>query len=83
MGMSKIIKVIVSLALVVFLALAATKTEAKLMPPQWLKYEPIKIGDHSFGCDKEKHPKSCKPEQANPYHRGCHPSQRCRLDQTK
>ncbi|KAF8053212.1 hypothetical protein N665_1449s0015 [Sinapis alba] len=72
MGMSKSIKFIFSLALVVFLALAATKIEAR-----YIDYRALHNGDPSFGCSKI-HPIFCKKQQANPYTRGCEPGQRCR-----
>ena len=64
--MSKSIKVILSLALVVFLALAATKVEAT----RYITYPAIDRGDHAVHCDKA-HPNTCKKKQANPYRRGC------------
>ncbi|VYS49669.1 unnamed protein product [Arabidopsis thaliana] len=73
MGMSKSIKVILSLALVVFLALAGTKVEAT----RYITYPAIDRGDHAVHCDKA-HPNTCKKKQANPYQRGCEKINRCR-----
>ncbi|VYS49668.1 unnamed protein product [Arabidopsis thaliana] len=67
MGMSNSIKVILSLALVVFLALAGTKVEASV---RYITYPAIDRGDHAVHCDKA-HPNTCKKKQANPYRRGC------------
>ncbi|EOA34830.1 hypothetical protein CARUB_v10022412mg [Capsella rubella] len=75
MGMSKSVKFILSLVLVVFLALAATKTEAS----KFIDYGDLKRGDHSRNCDRAR-PESCQKEQVNPYRRGCEKSQRCRSD---
>ncbi|XP_019083636.1 PREDICTED: protein RALF-like 9 [Camelina sativa] len=72
MGMSKSVKVILSLALVVFLALAATTTEAK-----YIDYGDMNRGDHARNCDKAR-PESCKKVEANPYKRGCELATRCR-----
>ncbi|CAH8315815.1 unnamed protein product [Eruca vesicaria subsp. sativa] len=72
MGMSKIIKVIVSLALVVFLALAATKIEAEAVD-----YD-VLIHGNTKACDTNKHPHGCPMEKVNRYRIGCHPSQHCR-----
>ena len=72
MGMSKSIKVIFSLTLVVFLALAATKLEAR-----YIDYHALRGGDHEFGCSK-LHPNFCKKQETNPYTRGCEPGERCR-----
>ncbi|KAH0857526.1 LOW QUALITY PROTEIN: hypothetical protein HID58_085787 [Brassica napus] len=69
-----IIKVIFSLALIVFLALAATKIDAR-----YIDYHSLRGGDHGFGCSK-LHPIFCKKEEANPYTRGCEPGQHCRDD---
>ncbi|CAH8256235.1 unnamed protein product [Arabidopsis lyrata] len=66
MGMSKSIKVILSLALVVFLALATTKVEAT----RYISYPSINTGDHAPHCDKA-HPHTCWKKEANPYRRGC------------
>ncbi|KAF3537888.1 hypothetical protein F2Q69_00018797 [Brassica cretica] len=71
--MSKSIKVIVSLAFVVFLAFAATKIEAA----RTIDYHVIEKGDHAFGCDR-LHPQSCKKQAASHYHKGCEESQHCR-----
>ena len=73
--MSKSIKVILSLALVVFLALAATKVEAT----RYITYPAIDRGDHAVHCDKA-HPNTCKKQVANPYRRGCGTIERCRRD---
>ncbi|KAL0718802.1 hypothetical protein Bca4012_068125 [Brassica carinata] len=70
MGMSKNVKVIVSLVLVVFLALEATNIEAR-----YIDYHAMH-GDHSLACDKAK-PWTCKKQEANPYHRGCEKAERC------
>ncbi|XP_018455390.1 protein RALF-like 9 [Raphanus sativus] len=72
MGMAKTIKVIFSLAFVVFLAFAATNIEAR-----YISYFGLHKGDPEFGCSK-LHPQFCKKVQANPYRRGCEASQRCR-----
>ncbi|CAL9237901.1 unnamed protein product [Arabidopsis halleri] len=72
MGMSKSVKVILSLVLVVFLALAATKTEAKV-----INYRDLYRGDHSRNCDRAN-PASCKKQEANPYRRGCETTLHCR-----
>ncbi|KAJ6900983.1 hypothetical protein NC652_026930 [Populus alba x Populus x berolinensis] len=34
-------------------------------------------GDGSILCDPEKDPR-CKPQEANPWHRGCNPFDGCR-----
>ncbi|CAH8256233.1 unnamed protein product [Arabidopsis lyrata] len=73
MGMSKSIKVILSLALVVFLALASIKVEAT----RYITYPSINHGDHATHCDKA-HPNTCKKKEANPYKRGCEILERCR-----
>lgn len=53
-------------------------SEAFVETDQYIKYDPIKRGDRDPGCSK-KHPKECGPPiPANPYQRGCEPSQRCR-----
>ncbi|KAG2279756.1 hypothetical protein Bca4012_047849 [Brassica carinata] len=72
MGMSKSIKVIVSLALVVFLAFAATKIEAA----RTIDY-PTLNKDHGLACDK-LHPKICKKQEINHYQKGCEESEHCR-----
>lgn len=71
MGMSKSVKVILSLVLVVFLALATTKIEARV-----INYRDLRK-DHSKECDRAN-PDSCKKQVANPYTRGCSASTRCR-----
>ena len=73
MGMSKSIKVIVSLAFLVFLALAATKIEAA----RHIEYPPIRSGDAAHGCDVH-HSKKCEKREANHYHRGCESNEHCR-----
>ncbi|VVA93808.1 unnamed protein product [Arabis nemorensis] len=73
MGMSKSLKVILSLALIVFMALAATKVEAG----RYINYRDLDGGDHARMCDK-RFPETCKKHQANPYHRGCENIERCR-----
>ncbi|XP_018464858.1 protein RALF-like 9 [Raphanus sativus] len=77
MGISKTIKVIFSMALVVFLALAATKIEAR-----YIDYGALHHGDPSFGCSK-LHPQFCKKQEANPYARGCETIERCDRGQKK
>ncbi|CAH2047899.1 unnamed protein product [Thlaspi arvense] len=72
MGMSKSVKVILSLFLVVFLAFAATNIEARA-----INYRDLNNGDHSSGCDKAN-PATCKKRPVNPYNRGCEESHRCR-----
>ncbi|CAN8245113.1 unnamed protein product [Cochlearia groenlandica] len=72
MGMSKTLKTIVSLALLMFLAFAATNVEAKV-----IDYRDLYRGDHSKMCDKA-HPETCKKEVANPYRKGCELIKRCR-----
>ncbi|CAN7111469.1 protein RALF-like 15 [Brassica rapa] len=72
MRMSKNVKVLVSLVLVVFLALAATNIEAR-----YIDYRDLNSGDHSLACDKAK-PSTCKKQEANHYHRGCETVERCR-----
>ncbi|KAL0728138.1 hypothetical protein Bca4012_024231 [Brassica carinata] len=72
MGMSKSMKVIVSLALVVFLALEATNIEAV----RDIDYNAIKQGDHDLSCAER--PSSCKRVEVNRYHEGCENSKHCR-----
>ncbi|ESQ29280.1 hypothetical protein EUTSA_v10024096mg [Eutrema salsugineum] len=72
MKMSKSLKVILSLVFIVFLALAATKIEARA-----INYRDLIRGDHGMPCDKAK-PGSCTKQPANPYKRGCEESQHCR-----
>ncbi|KAL1191678.1 Protein RALF-like 9 [Cardamine amara subsp. amara] len=72
MGMSKSVKVILSLALAVFLALAANKIEAT----KYIDYGPIKSGNHGIMCDRTR-PETCKLPEANPYTRGCEDINRC------
>lgn len=72
MGMAKTIKIIFSLAFVVFLAFAATNVEAT----RYIGYDALRHGDHEFGCSK-LHPQFCKKVQANPYRRGCEAIERC------
>ena len=72
MGMSKSIRVIFSLVIVVFLALSATKIEAR-----YIDYGALHNGDPSFGCS-ELHPQFCKKDEANHYSRGCEPGEHCR-----
>ena len=69
--MSKSVKMIFSLVLVVFLALAATNVEAR-----YINYRDLG-SDHSLNCDKA-HPITCKKQEANPYQRGCERGERCR-----
>ncbi|ESQ29279.1 hypothetical protein EUTSA_v10024053mg [Eutrema salsugineum] len=73
MRMSKSLKVILSFVFVVFLALAAIKTEART-----LNYRDLIRGDHDRLCDKAK-PGSCTKQPVNPYRRGCEGSQHCRV----
>ncbi|KFK40691.1 hypothetical protein AALP_AA2G028900 [Arabis alpina] len=73
MAMSKNLKMILSLALIVFMALAATKTEAI----RYIHYGDLNFGDHSLRCDK-RFPQTCKKHEANPYQRGCETIERCR-----
>ena len=72
MRMSKNVKVFVSLVLVVFLALAATNTEAR-----YINYRDLSNGDHALACDKAK-PWTCKEQEVNHYHRGCETDEHCR-----
>ncbi|CAH8352580.1 unnamed protein product [Eruca vesicaria subsp. sativa] len=72
MGMSTSVKVIVSILLAVFLALAATSTEAR-----FINYRDLSRGDHALACNKAK-PGTCKKQEVNPYHRGCESAERCR-----
>ncbi|CAA7029743.1 unnamed protein product [Microthlaspi erraticum] len=72
MGMSKNLKVVLSLVFLVFFALAATKLEARA-----IDYRDLYRGDHARACDKA-HPETCKKQQANPYTRGCEKTNRCR-----
>ena len=72
MRMSTNVKVLVSLVLVVFLALAATNIEAR-----YINYRDLGSGDHSLACDKAN-PSTCKKQEVNPYHRGCETAERCR-----
>ena len=81
--MSKSIKVIVSLAFVVFLALAATKMEAtrtiSIEATRSISYGAIYSGDHAIGCDVH-HPQNCQRKEANHYHEGCQNNQHCRTN---
>ncbi|CAN7037738.1 hypothetical protein BRARA_B00540 [Brassica rapa] len=72
MGMSKSIKVIVSLAFVVFLAFAATKIEAA----RTIDYAALDK-DHALACDK-LNPKTCKKQEMSHYSKGCEQSEHCR-----
>ncbi|XP_019085786.1 PREDICTED: protein RALF-like 9 [Camelina sativa] len=74
MGMSKSVMVIVSLVLVVFLALAATKTEASVK--KYIDYGAFT--NDEINCDKA-HKANCKKKEVkNPYTRGCYKTHRCR-----
>ncbi|KAL1200072.1 Protein RALF-like 9 [Cardamine amara subsp. amara] len=70
MGMSKSVKVILSLALVVFLALSATKVEAR-----YIGYGGMHA-NHGIMCDRTR-PATCKQPEVNPYIRGCEKAERC------
>ncbi|CAF2152959.1 unnamed protein product [Brassica rapa] len=72
MRMSKNVKVLVSLVLVVLLALAATNIEAR-----YINYRDLRSGDHSLACDKAK-PSTCTKQEVNRYQRGCETADRCR-----
>ncbi|CAA7029741.1 unnamed protein product [Microthlaspi erraticum] len=74
MGMSKNLKVVLSLVFLVFLALVATTTEAR--DPKYIDYRGIAAGDHARNCDKAR-PWTCKKDDANDYSRGCTKENRC------
>ncbi|KAJ6900985.1 hypothetical protein NC652_026932 [Populus alba x Populus x berolinensis] len=46
-------------------------------PSPFVGYPAMVEGDGSILCDPEKDPR-CKPQEANPWHRGCNPFDGCR-----